>query len=887
MRIIVLLFLWTTIRVPAQEPAWLQYAKQSNSVDKTKPTWEQINTSVIENAFQRTGKNYQGSGRVEALYISPSDSNTIYAASNSGGLFKTTNGGKLWKNCTNNPKYRGYAGTGVHNIGVNPLNENHILLSTGNRGFFTENYGIGLIESFDAGNTWKFNEALFSALQRDDAILVSKPFVVGNAQFLPWDTSVILATCFRHVYKSNNAGKSWTKVYSFPNTAYSDIHKFKLLDMEFDKKNKRIFITGEDYVLANGGLQIIKSNDDGNTWQTIELPTNWSVVENGNFEQGLKNWAIYPTQTNMRVENNILKIELEKGKKYFLYNTNLNNGLAPNSQFNVETKMKLPKNVTAHVLLKENTATVDFSNKWNDEKFDIKTTKKMQTKHWLNQYVLEIDATKLKKKSMMELYQFQLFPTSLELANVEIAGDIAKILYLTRPWKTHIATYDLKQEKMVEDYFNPNDLRLAGADYVSWDCDYNFIVSNTNPDIIYIGNNMMRKSTDGGRTFTTVSSYNGVYKNSTFTHADIRSTFPIRFTDKSAGNECFKTGCYDAFYMGTDGGVSYTNSGTIKGYTNLNGEGFIATQVEGLGLNNTNKQLMSYGAWDNGINIMKENQWNYVMQADGFDTENDENNTTYAVTSGGGVGNQILTFDYNTLKQGKGIKKPYEQNIENKGNSMQNVPMYFHNETGVMYIATQEIYKDNKDKNFKKITNIFNSKVGDKLLNSPISAFYVHPKNSEILYMATLRDAEFPSQVFIQKNNELKNITPNLPFNQDNITAIISNPINENEIWISFSGVKLESNKKAILYSNNAGNTFVDMSVGLPPYPVQKLIWCKGTLYAGTDVGVFWFDTNNKQWKDFNHGLPTVIVTDMEYKAVTNTLVVSTWGQGLWQITIP
>lgn len=88
-----------------------------------------------------------GNGRVDAIWVDPSNENRIYIGCRGGGLWITTNGGQSWS-----PKTDGLGITGIWSIAVNPNDYNEIYISTNVGG--SGNYSIGIFKSTDGGNTW-------------------------------------------------------------------------------------------------------------------------------------------------------------------------------------------------------------------------------------------------------------------------------------------------------------------------------------------------------------------------------------------------------------------------------------------------------------------------------------------------------------------------------------------------------------------------------------------------------------------------------------------------------------------------------------------------------------------------------------------------------------
>ncbi len=154
----------------------------------------------------------------------------------------------------------------------------------------------------------------------------------------------------------------------------------------------------------------------------------------------------------------------------------------------------------------------------------------------------------------------------------------------------------------------------------------------------------------------------------------------------------------------------------------------------------------------------------------------------------------------------------------------------------------------------------------------------------------------------------------------DNTTTVtngpggpIRNPITDIEIdkndgnrfWVSFGGFNDLSPRKTRVYEgrlhkniNISDSDFSDsyvewkeISANLPEFPVNCLAFQKGgslfegILYAGTEVGIFYYDYNetNPQWECFSHQLPVIPITDLEINYCAGKIRASTLGRGMWE----
>jgi photosystem II stability/assembly factor-like uncharacterized protein len=202
-------------------------------------------------------------GRVLAVTGVPGDPNTYYFGAVAGGIFKSTNGGLSWI-----PTFDHEGTASIGAIAVSDSDHNVLYAGTGEaclRGNIT--YGDGVYKSTDAGLTWK-NVGLKDTRH------------IGAVIIDPRNPDVALVAALGHAYGPNaergvfrtaDGGKSWQKVlYQNENTG--------AIDVVFDPRNSSVVyaamwqVRRQPWYFNSGGpgSGLYKSTDGGLTWKHLE-----------------------------------------------------------------------------------------------------------------------------------------------------------------------------------------------------------------------------------------------------------------------------------------------------------------------------------------------------------------------------------------------------------------------------------------------------------------------------------------------------------------------------------------------------------------------------------------------------------------------------------------
>ena len=225
-------------------------------------TSQSITTDQLSQlAFRNIGPSVAG-GRIHDVEVVPENPEIMFIASASGGIWKSSSKGTMWKPVFDDQKVSTFG-----DLAISQSNTNIIYAGTGEQqNRQSTSWGNGIYKSTDQGETWT-------------SIGLENTYHIARVIIHPENPNIVFVAALgnlwnsskeRGVYQTTNGGKNWKKVLYIDDMT-------GVVDMAMDKNNPNILYAATYQRMRkawgfNGGgpgSGIYKTTDGGKTWNEL------------------------------------------------------------------------------------------------------------------------------------------------------------------------------------------------------------------------------------------------------------------------------------------------------------------------------------------------------------------------------------------------------------------------------------------------------------------------------------------------------------------------------------------------------------------------------------------------------------------------------------------
>jgi photosystem II stability/assembly factor-like uncharacterized protein len=794
--------------------------------------WEQLGPTD----WNATSGWNPGVGRITSIAVDRLNTNHIIVGANTGGVWKSMNGGASWTVLTDN-----LSNLNVYALTIDPTNSSTYFWGTSSGTIF---------KSTDAGATWNFLADTGNGTV--NKILIDP--TNANKMYCSVESGGL--------FKSTDAGANWSLIASSATNGY---------DFEFKP--------GDTNTIYASGNQFYKSVDGGATFNSATSLANW----NQQFVTGTTSWMSSSANQNGTVNprtGNSLGLFYQGDFSQpitRLISPVLNLAVASNPVLKFSfTQVNWSGDQDELKVLYKTSATgnwtelANYTNEvtnWSDITLNLPNTN--------GTYYIAFEGTAnygrgvtLDDISVEDPTLGVVFSDGFE-SNANNFGSGPKMIGVSAANPSVIYVLEAADGLFAGFHKSTNSgstftmLNHAGKNYFGYSSDadddrgqaprdMDIAVNPENADDVHIAGILTWRSTNGGVVFNVTSQwtpYNATTENIGYCHADVDI---LEFV----GTRLF---------VGSDGGIFVANnvsSVDTSYYTDLT-PGLGIRQFYKIGISQTDPVVVTGGSQDNGTSVYSTaGTWTDWLGADGMETFVDKNNSNvmYGTSQFGSLyksfngGNSISYIDAPDDKSGNWVT-PFEQD-----------PIT----PNVIYSGYDQVYKsDNGGNSWTAVSQTFSGNL-NHLKVAPSDGNFMYTSRGSSLY----------------KNTAVGTVTnwTQLTGFAGSINAIAIHPTNPNKIAIATNGTQ------KVYVSNNGGASWTSYRYDLPNFSALALVWAGNAndgLYLGMNYGVYYIDTTtNNSWMPFSNNLPNVQISELEINNADNKLYAGTYGRGLWRTAI-
>jgi len=418
----------------------------------------------------------------------------------------------------------------------------------------------------------------------------------------------------------------------------------------------------------------------------------------------------------------------------------------------------------------------------------------------------------------------------------------------------------------------------------------------TNANLVIVGGIDLFRSTDGGNTFTQISTW----WNSLSAHADHHIITEDPGYDGVNNKKA---------WFGNDGGVYWTNDITTvgnnagppytNGWVNKNTE-YEVTQFYAVASNVATKTAIG-GAQDNGtlryVPAAGPNNWNSLYGGDGGYVASDPADPSvyygeyvtlqlFRNTNSGasGAGSAYICGRYWDGSRWSWKPVPYSIPDAQNGNALFIAPFTMDPKKSDRLLAGgRSLWRTNDAKTANTpATGPGWSSIKDSIGGANISAITIGHSDSDLVYVGYVNGRIDKSTDATQNTPTWSNVGTAIGAARM-CTCVAIDPKSSDVVYATFGGYQSGN----VWKSTDGGNNWINIGESLPDVPVRWVAVHPAEsqyIYLGTEVGVFVSEDAGAHWSPTNEGPTDCCVYQLGWMGAT--LLCATHGRGIFQIDL-
>ena len=395
-------------------------------------------------------------------------------------------------------------------------------------------------------------------------------------------------------------------------------------------------------------------------------------------------------------------------------------------------------------------------------------------------------------------------------------------------------------------------------------------VDTQNKDAIYIMGVPILKSKDGGKNFTSINAEN--------VHSDHQALW---VNPKVSGH----------LINGNDGGLNMTYDDG-ENWTKLNEPSvgqFYAINVDNQKPYHVYGGLQDNGVWVGPHNAIENKSWHQrgqypwegIMGGDGMQVQIDSRNTNIVYT-GYQFGNY---FRIDREKNDRKYIQPKHKLGESPYRFNWQTPILLspHNQD-ILYLGGNKLMRSmNQGDDWEAISDDLTT--GGKKGNvayGTLTTISESPFQFGLIYTGS--DDGYV-QVTKDAGGSWTRISDSFPKDLW-VSRVVASQHKKERVYVTLNGYRWDDFKPYIYISDNYGQTWTNISSGIPASPVNVIKEDSvndNILYVGTDNGAYVSFDRGAHWEAFSKGLPNVAVHDIVIQSEAKDLLLGTHGRSIYK----